>query len=84
MLDTNKTININATSSIKGQMVVYMYATLNTEGSNTESISKNIQNQELYNANKDEVRKDMRDFEDLVYAEQDKLVKTIESTNGGN
>lgn len=77
MLNTNKTININGTSSINSQTVVYMSAMLNTEGSNSESISKNIQNQELYNANKEAVRKDMRDFEDLVYLEQDKLAETI-------
>lgn len=77
MLNTNKTINISSTSNINGQVVVYMSATLNTEGSSYESITKNIQNQELYNSNKDEVRKDMRDFEDLVYLEQDKLAETI-------
>ncbi|OSB07977.1 hypothetical protein B2H97_16035 [Paraclostridium bifermentans] len=79
MLKTNKTININGNSIIDGQVVVYMNATINSEGSSNESINKNIQNLELYNANKDVVRKDMRDFEDLVYSEQDKLVNKSES-----
>lgn len=79
MLNTNKTININGNSIIDGQVVVYMSSTLNSEGLSNESINKNIQNLELYNSNKDIIRKDMRDFEDLVYSEQDKLVNKSES-----
>ena len=73
MLNTNKTINISGNSVIDGQVVVYMNASLSTDGSTNENINKNINNQTLYEANKGEVRKDMRDFEDLVYEEQDKL-----------
>lgn len=75
MLKTSKSITINGTSTIEGQIVVYMNASLSTDGSTNASINKNISNQELYNLNKDEVRKDMRDFEDLVFEEQDKLSK---------
>lgn len=73
MLNTNKTINISGTSSIDGQVVVYMSASLSTDGTTQENINKSVQNQELYSKNKEAIRKDMRDFEDLVYAEQDKL-----------
>lgn len=73
MLNTNKTININGTSVIDGQVVVYMSASLSTDGSTNENINKNINNQTLYEANKVAVRQDMRNFEDLVYSEQDKL-----------
>lgn len=76
MLRTSKSITINGTSTIEGQTVVYMNASLSTDGSTNASINKNISNQELYNLNKDEVRKDMRDFEDLVFEEQDKLSKS--------
>lgn len=76
MLKTGRTITINGSSIIDGQVVVYMNASLNTDGTSNENINKNIQNQELYSNNKDSVRKDMRDFEDLVFAEQDKLSKT--------
>lgn len=76
MLKTSKSITINGTSTIEGQIIVYMNASLSTDGSTNASINKNISNQELYNLNKDEVRKDMRDFEDLVFAEQDKLSKS--------
>ncbi|CEK34136.1 hypothetical protein UMC2_13861 [[Clostridium] sordellii] len=76
MLKTSKTITINGNSVIDGQIVVYMNASLSTDGSSNENINKNIQNQELYANNKEAVRKDMRDFEDLVFAEQDKLSKS--------
>ncbi|MBZ6007314.1 hypothetical protein K1514_15585 [Paraclostridium bifermentans] len=76
MLKTGKTITINGSSVVDGQIVVYMNASLSTDGTSNENINKNIQNQELYSNNKDAVRKDMRDFEDLVFAEQDKLSKS--------
>ena len=84
MLNTSKSITISGHSIIQGQVVAYMSANLSTDGNTNESLSKNIQNQSLYDSNKEEVRKDMRDFEDLVYAEQDKLVKTVESIKEGN
>ncbi|MCR1851126.1 hypothetical protein [Paraclostridium sordellii] len=73
MLNANKTITISGTSTIDGQIVVYMSASLSTDGTTQENLSKTVQNQEVYNKNKEAIRKDMRDFEDLVYAEQDKL-----------
>ncbi|CEO20615.1 hypothetical protein [Paraclostridium sordellii] len=73
MLSTNKTITISATSAIDGQTVVYMSASLSTDGTTQENINKVVQNQDLYNKNKEAIRKDMRDFEDVVYGEQDKL-----------
>ncbi|OXX84151.1 hypothetical protein AVM15_06080 [Paraclostridium benzoelyticum] len=76
MLKTGRIITINGNSMIDDKIVVYMNATLSTDGSSNENINKNIQNQELYASNKEAVRKDMRDFEDLVFAEQDKLSKS--------
>lgn len=74
MLNIEKTISLVGKSEINGQQVVYMSATLSLNGVGNETISKNVTNQDLYNANKESVRKDMRDFEDLVYDEQDKLI----------
>ncbi|MBS6509713.1 MAG: hypothetical protein KH369_16040 [Paraclostridium bifermentans] len=84
MLNTSKSITISGHSIIQDQVVAYMSANLSTDGNTNESLSKNIQNQSLYDSNKEAVRKDMRDFEDLVYEEQDKLVKTINTTKEGN
>lgn len=76
MLKVNKNITLNATSEINGVQVVYMSAIVSTEGSNA-NINKNISNQELYNSNKVEVRKDMAEFETAVYAVEDELVKDV-------
>ncbi|WP_278682863.1 hypothetical protein [Paraclostridium bifermentans] len=73
MLKINKTINISGTSSIDGQIVVYMNANLSTDGNTNESIGKNIENQTLYDDNKSAIRQEMKEFEELVYAEQDSI-----------
>ena len=73
MLRINKTINLNGTSEIEGQVVVYMSASISTDGSTNANINKNIANQELYNANKVQVRADMAEFEQEVYKVEDEL-----------
>lgn len=79
MLKVNRTINLNASSMINNQVVVYMSATLSTDGQTSENINKNICSQELYELNKDEIRQDMRDFEEMIYKEQDSLFENINS-----
>ncbi|WP_286149561.1 MULTISPECIES: hypothetical protein [Bacillota] len=73
MLKINKTININGTSEIDGQVVVYMNASISTDGNTNANINKNITNQDLYNANKVSVRADMSAFEEEVYKIEDEL-----------
>lgn len=80
MLKVNRTINLNASSMINNQVVVYMSATLSTDGQTSENINKNICSQELYELNKEEIRQDMRDFEEMIYKEQDSLFENINST----
>lgn len=74
MLKTNKSITLVGQSTIEGQQVVYMSATISTDGSNSGSVTRSIQNQELYNANKLEVRKDMDAFDQQLYAIEDELM----------
>lgn len=76
MLKINKTININGTSEIDGQVVVYMNASISTDGNSNANINKSIANQELYAANKVAVRVDMKQFEDEVYKVEDELNTT--------
>lgn len=73
MLKINKTININGTSEIDGQTVVYMNASISTDGNTNANINKNITNQELYNTHKSTVRSDMASFEEEVYKVEDEL-----------
>lgn len=73
MLKINKTININGTSEIDGQVVVYMNASISTDGNSSANINKSIANQDLYNSNKVAVRADMKQFEEEVYKVEDEL-----------
>lgn len=72
MLETNKSITLNGTSKINDTQVVYMTATVSTDGGNA-SVNKTVTNQALYNANKTECRKDITDFETQVYAIEDSI-----------
>lgn len=74
MLKTSKSININGTSDIDGQVIVYMNATISTDGSSNANINKAISNQELYKANKEAVRADMASFEQEVYKIEDEML----------
>lgn len=80
MLTTTKKITIECQSMIDGQQVVYMQGSVSTDGSNNASITKSIYNQDLYTKNKIEVRKDMADFEALVYETEDNLIKNNTET----
>ena len=74
MLKMSRNINLNATSEIDGVQVAYMNATISDEGG-SGNISKGINNQALYNANRAEVRRDMAAFEDEVYRIEDEIAK---------
>lgn len=75
MLKISKTINLNGSSEIDGQVIAYMSASISTEGNNS-NINKVITNQELYNANKSTVRTDFIAFEDEVYKIEDEINST--------
>ena len=66
MLKTMKNITLTGNSMIDDQQVVYMNASISTEGERTNSSSA-IQNRELYNANKAQCRADIAAFDQMVY-----------------
>ena len=74
MLEVVKNMTLNGVSKIDGQPVAYMNATLSTDGNGSNKINTNIVNRELYNANKEQVRQDIADFDEMVYAQEDELV----------
>lgn len=80
MLNVNRTINLNGTSNIDGVPAVFMSASIQSNGSGVTA-TKNITNQELYNANKAECRKDVADFESEIYKIEDDLVKEVTAQN---
>lgn len=73
MLKVNKTINLSGTSEVEGQIVVYMSASISTDGTNNANINKNVTNKELYDANKEIIREDMKQFEAEVYKVEDSI-----------
>ena len=80
MLEINKNITLNGTSLINGVQVAWMSATINSDGGTGANVNKTITNQELYNANKTQVRADIAEFEKEVYKVEDELLqaKTLE------
>lgn len=73
MLNINKTITVTGNSVINGTTVVYMSATLSTDGTTNNSTTKTIANKELYDANKVEVRKDIANFESEIFKIEDEI-----------
>lgn len=74
MLEVTKNITLNGVSKIGDQIVAYMNANLSTDGNGSNNVNTNIVNRELYNANKVQVRQDIADFDEMVYAQEDELV----------
>ncbi|QLQ62054.1 hypothetical protein HHK02_01640 [Limosilactobacillus reuteri] len=71
-LRKTKSMSLTGESVINGTTVVRMTASLSTTGG-TDSINQYVQNVDLYNANKHDVRKDISEFQDYVYEQQDAI-----------
>lgn len=70
----NKSISINATSqTADGQPIAYFSANVSDSGT---SSNMTIQNQDLYEANKLQVRKDKTDFDNAIYKVEDAQAST--------
>ena len=85
MLNINKNITLSGTSVIDGVQVMYMSASISTDGGNGANVNTTITNQEVYNANKVQVRADKAEFEQEVYKIEDELLeaKTLETRKAG-
>ena len=81
MLKVNKNITLNGISEINGVQVAYMSATISTDGGSNGGVNKSITNKELYNANKEQVRMDMTEFEEGVYKVEDELLNSSEEVS---
>ncbi len=81
MLKKNKSISLTGESTINGQLVARFNANIssdNMEGSSSNSFNTYIYNRELYDANRREVRKDMADFRQYVFDQEDELITSDE------
>lgn len=66
MVTLNKTINIQGVSTIGDTQIAFMSASVPIDGK--ISISRNIQNKDAFEQNKDEVMKDFLAFDNYVYS----------------
>ena len=78
MLEVNKNITLTGISKIDGVQVAYMSASISTDGGNGGNVNETITNQEVYNANKAQVRADIAEFKNKVYEMEDELTKVTE------
>ena len=78
MLEVNKNITLTGISKIDGVQVAYMSASISTDGGNGANVNETITNQEVYNANKAQVRADIAEFKNKVYEMEDQLTKVTE------
>ena len=77
-LRKSKSTSLSGESVINGTTVVSMTASLSTNGG-SDSVNQYVQNVDLYNANKREVRKDISAFQDYVYEQQDAIDAEVEA-----
>ena len=78
LLEVNKNITLTGISKIDGVQVAYMSASISTDGGNGANVNETITNQEVYNANKAQVRADIAEFKNKVYEMEDELTKVTE------
>ena len=78
MLEVNKNITLTGISKIDGVQVAYMSASISTDGGNGANVNETITNQEVYNANKAQVRAYIAEFKNKVYEMEDELTKVTE------
>lgn len=69
MLVGTKSVTLSYQSTIDGVTAVYMSASMAEEGQ--ASVNTTIQNKELYEKNKEECRKDIEAFSQIVFALED-------------
>lgn len=71
-LETRKQITLTGNSIINGQSVMNMSATIPSD-TGIGNINQYVQNAELYDANKAQVRRDVAEFTAKVYEIEDEI-----------
>lgn len=81
-LTTNKNTSLEGVIKCDEQYVAHMSAVISADADGRQdSVNVNIQNKELYNANKSAVRSKIAEFQQLVWEEQDKLAEDTVTEN---
>lgn len=72
-LKTQQTVTLTGTSEINGTQIAYFNASI-PQGLGNSTISRSVTNQDLYDANRTEVRSDEAEFQGKVYAIEDNML----------
>ena len=75
----NRTTSLTGESKINGVTVMRMSASLSTEGGGNDYANQSVVDTDLYNANKKEVRKDIADFQEYIYEQQDAIDAEVQA-----
>ena len=73
VLKIQQTVTLTGTSEIDGVQIAYFNASI-PQGEGSSTLSRNIINQNLYDTNRTEVRADEAEFQEKVYAIEDRLL----------
>lgn len=74
MLNMNKSITLNGTSTIDGAVAEGYQAIINSDNPEDITFSSWQQDKALYKANRVQCRKDAEEFEEASYAIQDEML----------
>lgn len=74
MLKTKKSTSFTGEISIDGVLAVTLQANITNESSGNTYINQSIVNQETYNVNREQCRKEITDFKDKVYEIEDRFI----------
>jgi len=74
-LNINKSISLTGESKIDGKQVIYLSADIRKENAGSTSVTQSFSDQELYKTNLRECRKDVLDFQNLVWEIEDKILE---------
>ncbi|ETY74764.1 hypothetical protein LFAB_05305 [Lactiplantibacillus fabifermentans T30PCM01] len=80
MLKTSKSITLSGQSYISGTQVANYSANINSD-SGSSNINSSVINQDIYDANKKEVRQDLADFTTAVYEVEDQMDSETTTTD---
>ena len=76
-LDKNRVVSISAESKIGDQVAARLSSSVSSSQTVDTGYSQQIVDTELYNANKVEVRADIAEFRELVYALEDEMLEMV-------
>ncbi|MEY8736416.1 hypothetical protein AB9M75_03995 [Lactobacillus sp. AN1001] len=84
-LEKSKSMTLTGVSKVGNDVVVSLTANLSTDSNSSDYVNQSVRNPSLYTENKREVRKDILEFQNYVYDQQDLIdQETTEEDDAGD